>query len=222
MPDPTTAPPPALQPARVLNPSAGDHVVTSDPIELAAAERAIHRSWAEFPYYARRFGMRGRSFSSSDSGWLVTLCDMREAAAVAQALWLGTVLAGRGMPRLLLEHHLDLLADEMTRFRPAADGARYEVLRGCAAAFRERRLARLDADAFGALERAFDERAPAAELRRLRRMGAILAAAVADERDGIELAVSSLVGWATDPERFSSAWITAVHETVAEARVLAR
>ena len=218
----SATPPAPVQPARVVNPSAGDHLVTSDPVELAAAERAVHRSWAEFPYYARRFGTRGRSFSSSDSGWLITLCDLRPGAASAQALWLGGVLASRGMPRWLLEHHLELLADELTRVRPPGDGARYEVLRTCAATLRERRLARIGDGALRELEAAFDAAVAPGELRRLRRMGGILVAAVADERDGIELAASSVVGWATDPDRFSASWITAVHETVAEARVRAR
>jgi hypothetical protein len=211
----------APQRAHSLNPEAGDHAVTGDRLEIAAAERAIRRSWAEFPYYARRFGARGRSFSSSDSGWLVTLCDLPTEGAVRQALWLGTVLAARGMPRWLLEHHVDLLADELTHVRPD-DAARYARLRACAQALRERRLARFDEETFRALELAFEARVDPSELRRLRRMGGILVAAVADERDGIEMAVPSLVSWATDPATFGEAWITAVHETVAEARVQAR
>ena len=212
---------PRTQPASALNPAAGDHAVTADPLEIAAAERAIRRSWAEFPYYARRFGARGRSFSSSDSGWLVTLTIMTDEGARAQALWLGTVLSARGMPRWMLEHHLELLADELTHARPE-DAARYERLRACARALRDRRQAHVDETTFVELERAFDARVPAAEQRRLRRMGGILVAAVADERDGVELAVPSVVSWATDPARFGDDWIAAVHETVAEARVRAR
>ena len=217
-----TAAPPRTQPASALNAAAGDHAVTADPLEIAAAERAIRRSWAEFPYYARRFGARGRSFSSSDSGWLVTLCALTKEGACAQALWLGTVLSGRGMPRWMLEHHIDLLADELTRIRPGPEWAHYERFHDCAAALRARRLARFDEETFRALEQEFDARVPSGDLRRLRRMGGILVAAVADERDGIELAVPSVVSWATDPERFGDDWIAAVHETVADARVRAR
>ena len=220
--EPPTLAPPRTQPASALNPAAGDHAVTADPIEIAAAERAIRRSWAEFPYYARRFGARGRSFSSSDSGWLVTLCALTKEGACAQALWLGTVLSSRGMPRWMLEHHIDLLADELARVRPGQQGARYERLHDCADALRLRRLVRFDDDTFRPLEGAFDARVAPADLRRLRRMGGILVAAVADERDGVELAVPSVVSWATDPERFGDDWIAAVHETVAEARVRAR
>lgn len=220
--EPHTAAPPRTQPASARNPTAGDHAVTADPLEIAAAERAIRRSWAEFPYYARRFGARGRSFSSSDSGWLVTLASLTRDGACAQALWLGTVLAARGMPRWMLEHHIGLLADELTRVRPGPEWAHYGRFHDCADALRARRLARLDEDAFRELEHAFDARVEPGDLRRLRRMGGILVAAVADERDGIGLAVPSVVSWATDPDRFGDDWIAAVHETVAEARVRAR
>lgn len=221
MSDPTTLRAAPVQRASTLNPDAGDHAVTADALEIAAAERAIRRSWAEFPYYARRFGARGRSFSSSDSGWLITLCDLPAEGARRQALWLGTVLAARGMPRWLLEHHLDLLADELAHVRPD-DAPRYARLRECADALRERRLAHFDDATFRALEASFDARVEPSELRRLRRMGGILVAAVADERDGIEMAVPSLVSWTTDPATFGDAWIAAVHETIAEARVQAR
>jgi hypothetical protein len=212
----------ATQPATALNAAAGEHTVTADPAELAAAQRAIHRSWAEFPYYGRRYGARGRQFSASDSGWLVTLCDLPPAGAARQALWLGTVLSARGMPRWLLEHHLGLLADELARVRPELETTRYARLRGCADALRERRVARLGDRELAALEQAFDARVAPEERRVLRRMGGVLAAAVADERDGVELAVTSVVSWATDSARFSDRWVGAVHETVAEARVLAR
>jgi hypothetical protein len=219
---PVVSPAIAVQPASAINVEAGEHVVTSDPAELAAAERAIRRSWGEFPYYARRYGARGRSFSSSDSGWLVTLCDMPAGAAAQQALWLGTVLAARGMPRWLLEVHLGLLADELTRARPGPVAARYRRLDECAAALRERRLARLDEATFARIEREFDARVSETDRRLHRRTGGILAAAVADERDGIELAVTSVVGWLTDTSRFSDQWVTAVHEAVAESRAAAR
>ncbi|MDF1502101.1 hypothetical protein [Roseisolibacter sp. H3M3-2] len=210
------------QPASALNREAGDHAVTRDPTEIAAAERAIRRSWGEFPYYARRYGARGRAFSSSDSGWLITLCDLPPAGAEQQVLWLGTVLSARGMPRWLLEVHLDQLHDELSRARPGLDGARYARLHECAAALRERRLARLDAETHARVEREFDARVSEDDRRLHRRTGGILAAAVADERDGIALAVTSVVGWLTDPARFGDRWVAAVHEAVADARASAR
>jgi hypothetical protein len=49
-------------------------------------------------------------------------------------------------------------------------------------------------------------------------MGALLAAAVADERNGVTHAVASLEEWAADPSRFPAHWIGAVHDTIARAR----
>jgi len=209
-------------PAWALNLEAGDHDVTTDSVGLAAAERAIEGSWAEFPYYATRYGDRGRRFSTSDSAWLVTLCRLPQTTAVAHVLWLGTVLGSRGMPRWLLEHHLGLLADELSRARPGDAARRYDALRAGAAELRGRRLAHLDETAFDALEQGFARRVDPAELDPVRRMGGMLAAAVTDERDGVKAAVSSLVSWAGDPARFSGAWVGAVHETVAAARRRAR
>lgn len=58
--------------ARTLNPEAGEHAISADPGEQAAAEAATRLSWREFPYYAKRYGERGWRFSLSDSGWLQT------------------------------------------------------------------------------------------------------------------------------------------------------
>ncbi|HET7456780.1 MAG TPA: hypothetical protein VFJ74_03930 [Gemmatimonadaceae bacterium] len=207
--------------ARSLNPQAGHHAVTRDPVELAAAARAVTRSWAEFPYYARRYGARGRAFSASDSGWLVTLCDLTPAVAVSQARWLGSVLSARGMPQWLLERHLDLLHEELAATLPER-AAHYEALGRCAANLRTLRRAHLADDDFAALEAAFDERVGAPWNRRLRRMGGILAAAVADERAGLSHAVASVESWATDAEHFPAEWIAAVTETIADARRRAR
>ena len=57
---------------------------------------------------------------------------------------------------------------------------------------------------------------------RLPETGALLAAAVADERAGIAQAVPSLAGWMTDPSRFPTRWIAAVQATLDQARERAR
>src|ERR671933_594218 len=96
--------PPArpLASASSLNPSAGHHVVTGDPRELAAAERAGERSWTAWTYYERRYGDRGRQFTRSDSAWIAALPGSPASIVERQVRWLGTLLAARGMPRLLL------------------------------------------------------------------------------------------------------------------------
>src|ERR1700755_2420664 len=101
--------------ARYTNPEAGDHAVSTDPLEKAAAEAAVRASWREFPYYARRYGERGWRFSLSDTGWIETLCHLNISEARAQAAWLGRLLATRGMPTYMLERHLVLLHGELLR-----------------------------------------------------------------------------------------------------------
>src|SRR4051812_34517008 len=92
----------ALASASALNPRAGHHLVTADPRELAAVERAGERSWSTWTYYARRYGERGRQFTRSDSAWVATLGGQAADLVDQQIRWLGALLAARGMPRLLL------------------------------------------------------------------------------------------------------------------------
>ncbi|MBD0319628.1 MAG: hypothetical protein ICV87_04795 [Gemmatimonadetes bacterium] len=211
------APHPRYNEATALNPEAGNHVVTADPHEVKAARRAAQRSWAHFPYYGRRFGTRGRQFSLSDSGWLATLCDLPASAAIQQVKWLGGVLSSRGMPQWLLEIHLEHLHEELTKALPES-APRYDVLLAGAGALREMREAHIPPARFEVLAAAFDARVGETWARRLRGMGGILVAAVADERAGIELAVPTLTAWACDAERFPPEWIAAVEDTLAQAR----
>jgi hypothetical protein len=203
--------------ANVLNPEAGNHVVTSDPREVKAARRAAQRSWADFPYYGHRYGTRGRQFSLSDSGWLATVVDLTPGAAVEQVKWLGGVLSSRGMPQWMLECHLAILHEELSAALPESAG-RYSVLLLCADALRSMREAHFPPPRFQALADAFGASVGDPWNRRLRGMGGILVAAVADERSGIEYAVPSLTEWVCDAGRFPPEWIAAVKETLERAR----
>ncbi len=203
--------------ATALNPEAGNHVVTSNPREVEAATRAAQRTWAHFPYYARRYGARGRQFALSDSGWLATLCDLPPAAAVGQVKWLGGVLSSRGMPQWMLELHLEMLHEELARAIPEPPG-RYDVLLDGATALREMRERHFPPALFRSLASTFDLRVGPDLSRRHRGMGGILVSAVADERAGIEQAVPVLTAWARDPAIFPPEWIAAVDATIAEAR----
>lgn len=204
------------QPAQAVNPDAGDHEITADPAALAACTEAIARTYATFPYFAVRYGDRGRKFSSSDSGWLITLTDLGIEEATKQVLWLGAVLAARGMPRWHLEVHLTQLADALATHRP--DARREGVLRECAADLRVRRTRRVSEPAMAGISAGFDARVGGAERALLPGTGAWLAAAVADEADRLANAVDSVVTWLADPARFTPEWVAAVHGAVAEAR----
>ena len=210
-------------PARLaaLNPETGDHPLPADPRELAAALRAGERSWAAVPYYAARYGERGERFTRSDSAWLATLAAYPPPVALRQVRWLGGLLAARGMPRWLLERHLDVLHEELVRAVPARRGA-YAGLAAAAAALRAERRAHLDDAALAALGAAFDARVGPAWSARLPETGALLGAAVADERAGVPGAVASLTAWLRDPDRFPPPWRHAVSAALRAARARAR
>lgn len=205
------------QPAASVNFEAGDHHVSANPAERLAASRAVRRSWARFPYYARRYGERGRRFSASDSGWLITLCDLDQRAADHQARWLGELLSARGMPQWLLECHLRMLEEELVAARPHG-AAHYARLGQAAAAMREERARWMPDERLAELSASFDRRVGEPLNRQHREMGAILATAVADERNGIRTAVTSVTSWACDRTRFPERFVTAAELVVAEAR----
>ena len=183
--------------------------MTMDPAEIAAAQRAAERSFAEFPYYQFRFGERGMRFGASDSAWLATLASTTRARALEQVQWLGIVLSSRGMPQILLERHLSVLHEELGdgRYVNLANGAR-ELERLRTAVMPDRRLRQL-AESF---ENEVESVAP------FPNMGLILVSAVIDEALGIDRAVPAVAGWATDRERFPPAWVKAVTGTIDRAR----
>ena len=206
--------------ANTLNPLAGLHVVSSDADEVEAARRAAEASLREFPYYRERFGERARMFGASDGAWLVTLCRGEREYVHRQVLWLGEVLSARGVPRLLLERHLEFLHRELLRLTSNAD--RCQPLLNAAVLLRTLRHEQIPERDFTALAESFDRRADPAWARRLPGTGAILASAAADEADGIGRAVASVAEWAADPSLFPETWIAAVHRTLDEARAVAR
>ena len=202
--------------ASTINPFAGWHAISPNPDDVAAARRAVAASLAEFPYYGERYGVRAGLFGASDGAWLATLCRGEPEYVRKQVLWLGTVLSSRGIPRLLLERHLELLHREL--LRSTRDEDRCRPLLGAAhflRALRQEQIAEADA---GALAADFDARADPDWLRRLPQMGAILVAAVGDEGAGIARAVASVEEWAAEPARFPPAWTAAVARTLADAR----
>lgn len=206
---------------RELNPEAGGHTIAGDARELDAALRAGDHSWKEFPYYALRYGERGRRFTRSDSAWLAGLAHLPPDQVVDQVDWLARVLAARGMPRWLLERHLRVLHARLVAAVPEQRRL-YRSLLGASRHLRSARRAALSELDMRALSLAFDRAVGTEWSERLPRTGALIAAGVADECAGVDQAVGSLEPWLTDSGRFPPRWIDAVRAILGRARALAQ
>jgi hypothetical protein len=201
-----------------LNPEAGAHPMPDDPGEVEAAIRAGQRCWLEYPYFSWRFGERGRRYTNSDGAWLVTLAARDQTVINAQVEWLGVVLASRGIPRILLQRHLELLYEELIAQMPQQRAADYRKLLAAADHLAEqRRIVINDAD-FNAIRNRFEQAVGPDWRVRLPGMGALLVSALTDRVQGIPQAVTSLQSWLTDSQFFPPHWIAAVHEALREAQ----
>lgn len=203
--------------ASTINQAAGSHPITDDPRELEAARRAAERSVREYPYYQARYGENAVRFGHSDGAWIVLLAHDTQRGADEQVQWLGRVLATRGMPRLLLERHLEILYEELAAAVPQ-ERTRYEKLLRSAEMLRALRRRVLGDDALHALAAEFDAGVRADWSAPIPRLGEVLVAAAVDERLGIPEAVTSIKRWITLPERFPPAWSDAVHRVLEAAR----
>jgi hypothetical protein len=125
------------------------------------------------------------------------------------------------MPRLLLEQHLEVLADTLGAAVPERAAA-YDKLRRAAARLRARRVAALSEEDLAAIAGRFDALTGEERARPLPGVGALLVAGVIDEALGTERAVVSLVEWVGDRNLFSARWVAAVEETVRAARARVR
>jgi hypothetical protein len=190
-----------MGPLNWLNPSAGDVPLPSDPREVDAALRASQLSWRRCPYYAWRYGDRGRAFSNSDSAWLVTLTTSTQAQVTEQVLWLAGLLSNRGAPRWLLEMHLDVLYRKLVGLVPEK-AAHYEKLLKAAKELQRSRTKRISEGDFDALSSAFANSLGCESNRLVVQVGGLIVAAVADEKAGVKYAVPRLEAWLTDPARF--------------------
>jgi heme oxygenase len=203
--------------AGMLNPEAGDHAVPEDLREIEAAITAAKKCREEFPYFDLRYQERGTSFAKSDATWLVTLIELPEPQLLAQVLWLGQVLASRGMPRITLERQLELLYEELVLTLPA-DTVNYSSLLVAAHHLKHERKKNITEAEFTMLTAAFSDATDGELQGTLKGTGALIVSAVCDEAAGVAGAVTSLLPWLTDPERFSAQWIAAVTETLEQAK----
>jgi heme oxygenase len=206
--------PKRLRLAEQLNPDAGTHAVPDDLREISAALRAGEQSYREVVYYPARYGEHGLGFIRSDSAWLVTLTREGDVQLLRQTAWIGRVLAARGMPRVLLEQHLELLYRALVAEKP--EGLYGGLLRG-AAALRAERLAALPG--FDALVESFADRFGNGQIIPGREAAMLLASAAADEKQEVPNAVESLAAWLCSPSRFSAGWLETAGQLLRAARL---
>jgi heme oxygenase len=204
-----------------LNAAAGAHPVPRDLREVHAALAAGDQSRADFSYYEARYGERGRRFTRSDSAWLVTLSRLPASECLRQVSWLARLLAARGMPRLLLERHLELLHAQLLSTVPAGRETYAVLLEAAGALARERRERVSDArfqELAAQLPRLYQLQSNATPPIPSQEAGLLLAAAVVDEACGVPQAVESLCRWLTDTTRASQGFCTAVDHALRSAR----
>jgi hypothetical protein len=200
----------------LFNADAGSHPLPVDAREIAAVLRASSRCHQVQPYFLERYGERGEAFTRSDGGYLATLADHPQSHVDTQVAWLARVLASRGIPRWLMELHLDLLVEELTAAVPER-AFEYFKLHCAAQVLREERLAVISQSDFDALVAEFESASGSG----IKGAGALLVAAVCDEYCGLAEAVPSLVVWLGNPTRFSPKWCVAATDTLTRARRLA-
>jgi len=200
----------------LYNENAGITPLPCDGREVDAALRAAARCYEANPYFMARYAERGEAFSRSDGGYMVTLTSHPLAYVIQQIKWLGVLLASRGMPRWLLECHLDLLYDELSAAIPKRR-VKYRKLVKAAEVLREARHDWIAQSDFERLAATFAADSGGG----LPHAGEMLVSAVCDEFCGIAKAVPSLVAWLGDPGRFPAQWCAAVDRTLACARAVA-
>jgi hypothetical protein len=199
------------------NPDAGFTPAPSDPLACEVAGRASATVWRAVPYFALRYGARGRRFATSDGAWLATLPSLPPEIRIAQVDWLARVLSARGMPSWLLELQLRVTRRIGTRLG-WPDAAR---LADAEAHLQARRRGVLSEEAFAAADALFVQRAGPGRL--AVGTGRLVAAAHVDAACGLCPSPAVVVDWLRAEARFGAAFCAAVDDCSAfAAREVAR
>lgn len=194
--------------ATALNPEAGDHPVPQNPAILQAAIRGGRRCHAEFSYYERRYGERGRRFTDSDAAWLALLTEQPEEVVNDQVSWLGRVLSSRGMPFLLLERQLELLLEELA----TVEAVQVEVLQTVVANLRRQRCDLLSQSRFDELCSAVSKNISETLSVDFPDLPSVFVAAYIDSIAGIPECMVSLVSWLKDSSTMTEEEILVIAE----------
>jgi hypothetical protein len=223
-----------------LNRDAGSVPFPEDHREIEAALRAGKISYRLFPYLAWRYKERGVKFTRSDSAWLAWLSRHPQDFVDEQILWLRDVLSNRGMPSWILERHLRVLHRQLARRIPDNE-PQYVRLLDSAERLKFMSEECLSPERADLLVDEFIETLGRKRSAVLAGTARLLVMAVADEKSGVEFAVSSLQDWLTDAsglreiaglreylspaelrfldsETFEKTWPQAVAQTVRKAR----
>ena len=192
-----------------INPEAGRHAMPRSDVEVARALRCARVAWERFPYLADRFGERGRRFTNSDSCWLVSLYDEAPSDVTASLRWLRGVLASRGLPTVILEHHLEAI-DRDVALDDAVRASAASGFRAAIEGFRAERAALIPTDVQAGILDRWQPRFDGSPGTRVEGAAELLIAARLDTAVGVAAAWESTRRWFVDPERFATTWIDAV------------
>ena len=201
----------------LLNPLAGNHLISNDIREVQAAMRAGERTLRFLPYYELRYTQRGRKYTWSDSNWIVALVGENQARVNEQIHWLSRYLATKGMPQWTTECHLLHLHDELVLAIPEKRDS-YASLAEAARVLADERRPLVSDATLETLDTTFYTRVGPQWNRWLPYCGSLLGSAVADDRLGVTGALENLQRWMTDATRFPALWIDTVHTVISQAR----
>lgn len=203
-----------------INPEAGNHPMPQDEREIEAALKASTRGWNEFGYYFHRYGERGKRFSDSDICWLAMLSTLEPEIVRQQIDWLCKVLASRGMPTIMMEYTLRFLHEELSRAVPEKQ-ASYQKLLHAAEYLKKTREEIIPSEALQSLNEEWEKTVGKEMSRQYCNTGKLLAAAVTDEKAGVEGSLTAVKNWLTDQQKFPAEWTNAVIATIDKAQEVA-
>jgi hypothetical protein len=199
------------------NPEAGFTPQPTDTRENLSILRAGEKSLKRFPYYILRYGSRGKRFTYSDSGFILSLVNTPIENVITQIKWLGKLLSNRGIPQFLLENHLELLFSELITSVPN-NYDKYIKLNKAAEHIKDMRIRIIPEDIMLHLNKNFTDAIGDEWSRHMYGCGMIIISAVIDEKLGIKNSVDSVLEWMTDSSRFVPEWINEVGDLFEKTR----
>jgi heme oxygenase len=199
-----------------LNPEAGNFPIPTNPLEIQAAIAAGLKCWNEFSFYEKRYGERGKRFTSSDSVWLVTLHELSLELANNQVKWLAKYLANRGMPVITMEFQLKCLYEELVKLIPENE-QKYKTLLLVSEQLKNERFKNIPEAIFEKSNSIFTDFCIQLNVsdEPMKNTGKLIASSISDSKNGMEESLQNFKTWLTNPDLFSQNWIQSVEKTYA-------